>query len=131
MSTSYVVAKLDVWLRRDGRTWLAWCPRIDVMTQDSTQKGVLEALQEAVRLWFESCIDRNVLEEALKEVDLKRVPSDTPLNIAEKQESEFIMVATGKELSPPASLPKSNSLFVTIPPYIASKQLGQNFRETL
>ena len=38
------------------------------MTQGPTRKGSLESLREAVELWFESCIERGVLDAALKEV---------------------------------------------------------------
>ena len=71
---SYSV-KLDAWLRRDGREWLAWCPSIDVITQAGTKKKVLESLREAVQLWFESCIERNVLDAALKEAGFEEVPA--------------------------------------------------------
>ena len=60
--------RLPAWFHRDGRQWLAWCPEIDVMTQGPTRKGSLESLREAVELWFESCIERGVLDAALKEV---------------------------------------------------------------
>ena len=38
------------------------------MTQARTKKEALEALREAVELWFESCIERGVLDTALNEV---------------------------------------------------------------
>ena len=60
--------KLPAWFHRDGRQWLAWCPDIDVMTQASSRKQALESLREAVELWFESCIERGVLDAALREV---------------------------------------------------------------
>lgn len=71
---SYSV-KLDAWLRRDGRERLAWCPSIDVITQAGIKKKVLESLREAVQLWFESCIERNVLDAALKEAGFEEVPA--------------------------------------------------------
>ncbi len=72
--------KLQAWFRRDERQWLVWCPAIDVMTQAGTKKRALESLREAVELWFESCIDRGVLDAALKEVGFTKVPSseETP-----------------------------------------------------
>ncbi len=39
-----------------------------VMTQASSRKQALQSLREAVELWFESCIDRGVLDAALREV---------------------------------------------------------------
>ena len=56
------------WFRRDGQQWVVWCPAIDVMTQAGTKEAALESLSEAVELWFESCIERGVLDAALKEV---------------------------------------------------------------
>ena len=38
------------------------------MTQAPTKKQSLESLREAVGLWFESCIERGVLDAALREV---------------------------------------------------------------
>jgi hypothetical protein len=38
------------------------------MTQAGTQKASLVALREAVELWFEPCIERVDLDEALQEV---------------------------------------------------------------
>ncbi len=71
--------KLDAWFRRDGGEWLAWCPGIDVMTQAGTKKEVLEFLREAVQLWFESCLERNVLGAALKEAGFEEIPADEEL----------------------------------------------------
>ena len=71
MKKSGVVAyqlRLDAWFRRDGRVWLAWCPAIRVMTQADTKKAARSALREAVELWFESSIDRGVLDRALREL---------------------------------------------------------------
>jgi predicted RNase H-like HicB family nuclease len=66
-------------LRLDGRQWLAWCPSLDVMTQAETKKKALTSLQEAVELWFESCIERDVLDEALTEAGfLQPKPAPSP-----------------------------------------------------
>lgn len=61
-------AKLEVRLAQDGGDWLAWCLPLDVMTQARTKSKALESIQEAVEGWFESCIERGVLEKALHEV---------------------------------------------------------------
>ena len=73
--TSYSV-RLETWLRRDGTQWLVWCPSIEVMTQARTKKKAFESLRQAVQLWFESCIERGVLDAALKEVGFEKVPAD-------------------------------------------------------
>lgn len=59
---------LKTWLRREGGTWIAWCQAIDVLSQAETEQGAKEALREAVELWFESCLARGVLAEALLHV---------------------------------------------------------------
>lgn len=120
MSTSCVVARLVVWLREDGNKWLAWCPRIDVITQSSTKQEALEALKEAVSLWFESCIDRNVLEDALEEVGLKKISYVTEEDI--KKPSEFVFLMREEQVKE-ENLSTSGSLVVTIPAHIASNQL--------
>jgi predicted RNase H-like HicB family nuclease len=75
---SYKVS-LQAVLRLDGRQWLAWCPSLDVMTQAETKKKALTSLQEAVELWFESCIERDVLDEALTEAGfLQLTPTPSP-----------------------------------------------------
>lgn len=61
---------LKTWHRRDEGTCIAWCPGIDVLSQAETQQGAMEALREAVELWFESCIERGVLAQALREVGI-------------------------------------------------------------
>ncbi len=127
---SYSV-KLDTWLRRDGREWLAWCPGIDVMTQAGTKKKVLESLREAVQLWFESCIERNVLDAALKEVGFEEVSADEEL----LKGSNVIKI---HRLTPDMPAPefhfsldhhKGNSFIEgVIPAYLAAHQLGNSAR---
>ena len=70
--------RLKAWLRCDGSAWIAWCRAIDVLSQAETKQGALEAVREAVELWFESCVERGVLAEALREVGfVKASPGDT------------------------------------------------------
>lgn len=70
--------RLKTWFRRDGGTWIAWCRAINVLSQAETKQGAVEAIREAVELWFESCVERGVLVEALGEVGfVKASPADT------------------------------------------------------
>lgn len=127
---SYSV-RLDTWLRRDGRAWLTWCPSIDVRTQARTKKGALEALREAVQLWFESCIERGVLDAALKEVGFEKVPPGEEVLSG----SNFIQI---QRLSPETETPelhfsldhRKGSSFIegVIPAYMAAQQLGDSAR---
>jgi predicted RNase H-like HicB family nuclease len=63
---------LDVELRalvhRDtDERWIATCPSIDVTSQGTSSDDAVRCLDEAVQLWFESCIERGTLERALQE----------------------------------------------------------------
>ena len=47
------------------------------MTQAETEQRAIDSLREAVELWFESCISRNVLDDALIEAGFNRLqPGD-------------------------------------------------------
>jgi predicted RNase H-like HicB family nuclease len=64
--------KLDIQLRafvrRETRNrWIAVCPQIDVVTQGTSEDDAKRYLHEAVHLWFDSCVERGTLPEALRE----------------------------------------------------------------
>ena len=67
--------RLEAATRQEGKVWLAWCPPLDVTTQADTKQRALASLKQAVELWFESCIARNVLEEALLEAGFCKMKS--------------------------------------------------------
>lgn len=129
---SYSV-RLQAWFRRNGREWLVWCPAIDVMTQARTKKRALESLREAVELWFESCIERGVLDAALREVGFTEVPpsEETPesvdiVNVVRQTTSQ---PTTQKEISFSVGHRKgSDYIEGTIPAHIAAQQLGSAAR---
>ena len=132
-TTMIYIVKFDIWLRKDGRIWLSSCPSLELVTQAPTKKDVLVAIREAVSLWFQSCIDRSVLGEALKELGFKK----SPWNSKSKSlpESNFIAI---KEFIPeeiPESRssfsldPRKNSISGIIPAYIAKEQLGKSIHE--
>ena len=53
----------------DGDQWVGSCPSLDVATVGNTrEKALVEALDEAVNLWIESCVRRGTLREALREL---------------------------------------------------------------
>ena len=63
---------LGAYVRREtSRRWIATCPQIDVVTQGATGEEAKACLQEAVELWFESCIERGVLDQALREANFR------------------------------------------------------------
>ena len=64
--------QLDAVIRQDGPDWIATCPALDVVTQSETADMALSSLEHAVEGWFESCLDRNVLQQALSECGFER-----------------------------------------------------------
>lgn len=80
--TVYTV-KLSLHVRRDGRDWVVRCPIIDVATQARTRNKALELLREAVELWFESCISRRVLDQALTESGFSKLTDVSDLQNAD------------------------------------------------
>ena len=50
----------------------AFCPPLDVASQADSSEAALASLQEAVEGWFESCLDRGVLDQALVECGFHR-----------------------------------------------------------
>ena len=68
-----VNVKLAVRIRQVGRHWVTVCPVIAVATQSRTKAAALKGLREAIELWFESCISRDVLDQALLESGFKKL----------------------------------------------------------
>lgn len=138
---SYKV-RLQAWFRREGRDWLAWCPAIDVMTQARTKSSAAVNLREAVQLWFESCIDRKVLGDALSEVGFTLVPSGESNDsansikvvhrrrpVSKSTRRDLVSAAGRKRISFSAGHAKGTDYIEgTIPAHIAAQQLGNTAR---
>jgi len=70
--------ELRAFVRRDTEErWMAVCPSIGVASQGVSAEDAKRCIDEAVQLWFESCIERGTLERALQESNFR------PLNVAE------------------------------------------------
>jgi predicted RNase H-like HicB family nuclease len=87
-----VKVKLCIECKNVGRDWVAICPVIDVASQSRTKAGAIAGISEAVGLWFESCISRGVLEQALEDSGFKRsetgeIPEDA-VNIVATRSAE-------------------------------------------
>jgi len=50
------------------RRWVAGCPALDVYSQGKSAEDAARSLAEAVVAWFESCLERDTLDEALREL---------------------------------------------------------------
>ena len=128
--------RLEAWVRKDGRAWLAACPAIDVMAQARTKKRSMESLREAVEAWFESCIARRVLAEALTEAGFSKVSSGESFggaNVVEvipKPKRQTREQSTrAQELSFSLAHHRgTNFIEGMIPAYIAAQQLGNMAR---
>ena len=70
--TVNLAIKLEATIKQDGDSWIACCTPLDLLTQSDSKESALELLSEAVSLWFESCMERNVLKEALEEAGFTR-----------------------------------------------------------
>jgi predicted RNase H-like HicB family nuclease len=100
--------ELRAFVRRDtGKRWIAVCPSIDVASQGTDADDAKRCLDEAVQLWFESCIERGTLERALQESHFR------PLHDDEVDQAE-IDTATDDLLGEPFIVS------VTIPAYRAT-----------
>lgn len=73
--------------RENARRWIATCPAVGVVTQGKSDADVRRCLQEAVELWFESCVERGVLDQALREANFR--PSQvTRADVARRGEAK-------------------------------------------
>jgi len=66
---------LEAFVRREtARRWIATCPMVGVVSQGKTADDARRCLQEAIELWFESCVERGVLDQALREANFRPSP---------------------------------------------------------
>ena len=58
----------------ERKDWiLASCPIIDVHSQGETKKKAKENLEEAISLFLKSCLERNTLDQVLKQSGFERI----------------------------------------------------------
>ena len=106
--------QLDVTLkgvvRREGKRWMAGCPSLNVYSQGQTRDQAQRCLEEAVELWFESCLERGTLETALQEVGFRPAPWGMPLM---GQEDSVIV----RQVNDAAIIGKPFEFSISIPAY--------------
>lgn len=56
------------------RRWTAICPSLGVASQGVSAEDAKRSLKEAVELWFESCLERGVLDQAMRETNFRPLP---------------------------------------------------------
>src|SRR3954464_10381427 len=107
---------LQAYVRREtAQRWIATCPHIGVVTQGESSSDARRCLQEAVELWFESCIERGVLDQALREANFR--PSVSSLS-----RKESSRVSRSKRQS--SVLGEAFAVHLTVPGYEAPSLLG-------
>jgi predicted RNase H-like HicB family nuclease len=100
--------ELRAFVRRDtDERWIAVCPSIGVASQGISADDARRCLDEAVQLWFESCIERGTLERALQESNFR------PLHVAESNHEDA-------DLGADALLGSAFIVRVAIPAYQAT-----------
>ncbi len=62
-----ISAKLPFQIEKKGKWYVSSCPLLDVVSQGRTEKRAKENLIEAVSLFFMSCIEKNTIDEVLRE----------------------------------------------------------------
>lgn len=134
--TGYAV-KLSLRVRNEVRDGTVWCPAIDAATQAPTKQRVFEGLGEAVELWFESCVSRGVLDQALQESGFRRVCGATPAQDASDRVTVGATLTPDQAISVPAAIRFQISeergddfLEGFIPALLAEDDLGSYFCPT-
>jgi predicted RNase H-like HicB family nuclease len=69
----YDIIERDRWV-------VAFCPVLDIYSQGDTREEAKEALIETIQLFLESCFERGVLDEVLKDCGFQpvKIPSEVP-----------------------------------------------------
>jgi predicted RNase H-like HicB family nuclease len=65
---THVTAPLSGFYYIENDLWVSYCRELDFATCAESAEKVHEAMREAIGLWFESCIHRGTLEQALTEL---------------------------------------------------------------
>ncbi len=74
-TVSHVKVMLEVVIYQDRdamNQWVAVCPTLRIATQDRTKLGAERALTEALHLWFETCIQEEILDNSLEFLGLSK-----------------------------------------------------------
>lgn len=59
--------RLPVRVRQEGKYCVAWCPLLDISSQGLNRDESIAHLIEATQVFLESCFERGVLDEVLKQ----------------------------------------------------------------
>lgn len=112
-----VKVKLLCFAHRDKRNrWITECHRLRIASQGKTLEAAKESLREAIQLWFESCLERDTLDEAMRELGFEHASAE---EVAAADEGVLIV---GAPAAPETG--DSFQLDITIPAYQAAALLS-------
>lgn len=114
-----VAFHLGCYVRDEDDAWVAGCPALDVVTQGDSKSAAKAALEEAVEMWVESCLERETLGEALRELGWHRVDR----TVSAGSRAVMVPPATGAE-----ALGEPFRLTLRIPAYRVDHLLGAEER---
>jgi hypothetical protein len=109
--------QLRAFVRRDIKTrWIAVCPKLDIATQGTTPDDAKRQLDDAVKAWFEDCIERGTLDAAMRECGFRVAAG----RAAEASDERVTIMGTPE----PDVRGDEFSINVTIPAYQAAAILA-------
>ena len=90
----YVGVSLAIGKDSQVNQWVAVCKDLNLATQERTKGKVEEAFREALKLWLESCIERNTLVQALDELGFVEGP---PSEGETRTPTSFVRIITTED----------------------------------
>jgi len=63
--------QLTGFVAKEGDMWVSYCKELDISSCGDTEEKAQENILEAIQLFFDSCIERGVLDEALRNLGWK------------------------------------------------------------
>jgi predicted RNase H-like HicB family nuclease len=84
--------KIPAEVRREGNWFISRSPNLDVYSQGRTERESLENLIEALQLFMESCFERGVLEQVLKDCGFRPVHDIHAADVSPHREDRYVDV---------------------------------------
>ncbi len=107
-----LVVRLKCFVEEEDGLWVAGCPSLDVFSQGDSEEEARASIEEAVKLWFESCLERNTLTQAMQELGFRPIP---PGHTPAESEDVIAMVESPTEI-----LGQPFEIAIEIPAYQAA-----------
>lgn len=96
--------ELPVTFKKKAKWYVAYCPILDTYSQGETEEKAKNNLIETLKLFFISCIERNILDTVMKECGFSLLEKRV-----EKRE-EKLPKKSFKTINVPISLPSTECL---------------------